>query len=153
MRSLPLVLNCAVARWLALIVLIDPSGSALAAQNAPGAPPAPDAQNCAALTALNLEAARGGPAIITSARLVEVPVGGLQPPFFHPSGYASGAAQVASKIKQYCDVTGYVAPQNKFELKLPLPVAGELLFHPGHMACNIVTWLPQRLRWARRSFR
>jgi feruloyl esterase len=97
--------------------------SALAApQNPPAALPYADAQNCAALTAFNLEAAPGGPGIITSARLVEVPASGLQPPFFHPSGYASGAgAQVPGKIKQYCDVTGYVAPQNKFELKLPLP--------------------------------
>ena len=93
-----------------------------AAQNPPSAPPSPDAEKCAALTALNLEAAPGGPAIITSAHLVEVPADGLQPPFFHPSGYASGSfAQVAGKIKQYCDVTGYVAPQNKFDLKLPLP--------------------------------
>ena len=48
----------------------------------------------------------------------------LEPPFFHPSGYgASGAAAtpIVSNIKRYCDVTGYVAPQNKFELKLPLP--------------------------------
>jgi Tannase and feruloyl esterase len=93
-----------------------------AAQNPPSAPPGPDAEKCRALTALNLEAAPGGPALITSARLVDVLASGLQPPFFHPSGYASGAgAQAASKIKQYCDVTGYVAPQNKFELKLPLP--------------------------------
>ncbi|HEY6386952.1 MAG TPA: tannase/feruloyl esterase family alpha/beta hydrolase [Candidatus Acidoferrum sp.] len=28
---------------------------------------------------------------------------------------------IATQIRQYCDVTGYVAPQNKFELKLPLP--------------------------------
>lgn len=61
MKSLPLVLNCAVARWLALVVLIDLSGSARAAQNAPSAPPGPDAQKCAVLTALNLEAAPGGP--------------------------------------------------------------------------------------------
>jgi feruloyl esterase len=85
--------------------------------------PSVDAQKCAALTGLNLEDALGGPGLITSARLVEVPAGGLEPPFFHPSGYVSApaAAQGATKIKQYCDVTGYVAPQNKFELKLPLP--------------------------------
>jgi hypothetical protein len=94
----------------------------VAAQTAPSVSPGPDVQKCAALTALNLETAPGGPAVITSAHLVEVPARDLEPPFFHPSGYASGAAaQVASKIKQYCDVTGYVAPQNKFELKLPLP--------------------------------
>src|SRR5579859_2471113 len=117
-----LVLNCALVRWLAVLMLTDLSGSVVAAQSAPSASPGPEAQKCAALTSLNLEAAQGGPAIITSARLVEVPASGLQPPFFHPSGYASGvAAQAGSKIKQYCDVTGYVAPQNKFELKLPLP--------------------------------
>src|SRR6516225_8378374 len=81
-----------------------------------------NAQSCAALAPLNLEDAPGGPALIISARLVEAPSGGLEPPFFHPSGYVSAVgAQDASKIKQYCDVTGYVAPQNKFELKLPLP--------------------------------
>jgi hypothetical protein len=31
------------------------------------------------------------------------------------------AASSAGHIHQYCDVTGYVPPQNKFELKLPLP--------------------------------
>jgi hypothetical protein len=105
-----------------VIVLCLGESVLAAAQSPPSAPPSPDAQKCAALTALNLEAAPGGPAIITSARLVEVPASGLQPPFFHPSGYASGVgAQVPGKIKQYCDVSGYVAPQNKFELKLPLP--------------------------------
>ena len=83
--------------------------------------PSVDAQKCAALTKLNLEDAPGGPALITSAHIVEVPASGLEPPFFHPSGYTSAAAQSTTKIKQYCDVTGYVAPQNKFELKLPLP--------------------------------
>jgi feruloyl esterase len=113
---------CRVSRVGLVMALCLITSTLAAAQNAPSAPPGPDAQKCAALTALNLEDAPGGPAVITSAHLVEVPAGGLQPPFFHPSGYASGvAAQVASKIKQYCDVTGYVAPQNKFELKLPLP--------------------------------
>src|SRR5580704_5407273 len=120
MRSLPLVLNCAVARWLALVMLIDLSGSALAAQNPPGAPPSPDAQKCAALAELNLEVAPGGPAVITSAHLVEVPASGLARWTLTPSGYASSAPNSPSPIHQYCDVTGYVAPQNKFELKLPL---------------------------------
>jgi feruloyl esterase len=105
-----------------VIVLCLGESVLAAAQNPPSAPPSSDAQKCAALATLNLEAAPGGPAVITSARVVEVPASGLQPPFFHPSGYASGVgAQVPSKIKQYCDVSGYVAPQNKFELKLPLP--------------------------------
>jgi hypothetical protein len=28
---------------------------------------------------------------------------------------------ITTSIRQCCDVAGYVAPQNKFELKLPLP--------------------------------
>jgi len=109
-------------RWIGLIALAGLGGSALAAKEPGREPPTQDSQKCAALAELNLEDAAGGPALITSAHLVDVPPNGLQPPFFHPSGYASSAvAQVASKIKQYCDVTGYVAPQNKFELKLPLP--------------------------------
>jgi hypothetical protein len=96
--------------------------SALAApQNPPPAPPDPNLQNCAALTGLNLEAAPGGPAIITSARLVEVPATGLERWILTPSGFGSSAANGAGRIHEYCDVTGYVAPQNKFELKLPLP--------------------------------
>ena len=91
-----------------------------AAQNPPGAPPSPDAQKCAALAELNLEVAPGGPAVITSAHLVEVPASGLARWTLTPSGYASSAPNSPSPIHQYCDVTGYVAPQNKFELKLPL---------------------------------
>jgi hypothetical protein len=50
-----------------------------------------------------------------------VPASGLEPWILTPSGFASSAANGASRIHEYCDVTGYVAPQNKFELKLPLP--------------------------------
>jgi feruloyl esterase len=80
-----------------------------------------DAQNnCVTLTKLNLEAAPGGPAIITSASLIDVPAAGLQYPGFIPSGYGDVSVG-AARIHQYCNVTGYVAPQNKFALKLPLP--------------------------------
>jgi feruloyl esterase len=92
-----------------------------AAQNAHNVPPSAAAQNCAALASLNLETAPGGPAIITSARLVDVPTNGLEQWIVVPSGYGSIDAQIVSRIHEYCDVTGYVAPQNKFELKLPLP--------------------------------
>ncbi len=116
------VSSLSMMRWIALLALTGLSGSAVAAQEPGREPPTQDAQKCIALTELNLENARGGPALITSARLVEVPASGLEPPFFHPSGYGSSVApQIASPIHQYCDVTGYVAPQNKFELKLPLP--------------------------------
>jgi feruloyl esterase len=36
------------------------------------------------------------------------------------SGFADAKTSFR-EIRRYCDVTGYVAPQNKFELKLPLP--------------------------------
>src|SRR6516165_742982 len=92
------------------------------AQNAPSAPPAgPEAQTCAALTTLNLEGTPGGPAVITSARLFEVPVGGLERWTLTPSGFGDALEKSAGRIHEYCDVTGYVASQNKFELKLPLP--------------------------------
>src|SRR5260370_8627807 len=92
-------------RWIDLIALAGLGGSALAAQEPGREPPTQGAQKCAALTELNLENAPGGPAIITSARVVEVPAGRLEPPCFHPSGYASGAsAQFASQIDPYCDV-------------------------------------------------
>lgn len=86
-----------------------------AAQNAPTDP------KCAALTQLNLENAPGGPALITSARLVDVPASGLEQWPIATSGYGKMGVPITTSIRQYCDVAGYVAPQNKFELKLPLP--------------------------------
>jgi feruloyl esterase len=105
----------AIACYLVLPTLV-------AAENAHNEPPArTDAQPCEALADFNLEGAPGGPALITSARLVEVPVAGLDQWLLAPSGYGSSAANSAVHIHEYCDVTGYVAPQNKFELKLPQP--------------------------------
>ena len=89
------------------------------AQGAPQPQPG-DAQTCAALTRLDLKDAPGGPALVVSARLVDVP-GGIRRTDSYPSGYGNVADQTPSRIQQYCDVTGYVAPQNKFELKLPMP--------------------------------
>jgi len=103
-----------------VITLCLTESALAAAQNPPGAPLSPDAQKCAVLAELNLEVAPGGPAVITSAHLVEVPASGLARWTLTPSGYASSAPNSPSSIHQYCDVTGYVAPQNKFELKLPL---------------------------------
>jgi hypothetical protein len=103
-----------------VITLCLTESALAAAQGSPGAPPSPDAQKCAALAELNLEVAPGGPAVITSAHLVEVPASGLARWTLTPSGYAISAPNSPSPIHQYCDVTGYVAPQNKFELKLPL---------------------------------
>ncbi len=84
-------------------------------------PPAPaqspDAARCAALAANPaLEDVPGAPTRITAARLVVVPAANPQAP-----GGSPAAVLAASPIKQYCQVQGYVAPQNKFELRLPLP--------------------------------
>lgn len=102
-----------------LLCLMMPT--AAAAQSASGPPSSTEAQKCAALSALKLEDAPGGPAVIATARLLDVPQSGLEVLFPFPSGFGSSEIIKASRIHQYCDVTGYVAPQNKFELKLPLP--------------------------------
>lgn len=94
-----------------------------AAQSTPtGSGSTSDAQKCASLTALNLEAAPGGPAMITSAHLVDVPASGLERFVFAPSGFGNARGASGARVRQYCNVTGYVAPQNKFLLKLPLQV-------------------------------
>jgi hypothetical protein len=81
---------------------------------------AAEEENCTALMSLNLESLSGGPAIITSAQVMEVPAGGgLE--HVGQSGYGGATDNRPRPIHRYCDVTGYVAPQNKFELKLPLP--------------------------------
>src|SRR5215467_15202768 len=58
------------------------------AQSTPGPSSSnPDAQQCATLTNFGLESAPGGPAVITSARLVDVPSSGLERCILTPSGY------------------------------------------------------------------
>jgi feruloyl esterase len=105
-----------------VMVLCLVASTSAAAQIAPNAPQSgPDAQKCAELAELGLEDASGGPALITSARLVDVPPSGLDQGITIPSGYGTISAQIPTSLHYYCDVTGYVAPQNKFELKLPLP--------------------------------
>jgi hypothetical protein len=76
--------------------------------------------SCAALMRLNLTDAQGGPAIVSSAHIVDVP-DGIHRTDSYPSGFSDGVSHRSNEIRHYCDVTGYVAPQNKFELKLPLP--------------------------------
>jgi len=80
-----------------------------------------EAQSCASLTELDLERAPGGPAFIVSAQLLEVPADGLERPLSAPSGYGDTAGPIVSRVHRYCAVTGYAAPQNRFELTLPLP--------------------------------
>jgi tannase/feruloyl esterase len=76
----------------------------------------PAAAACASLSQVDFEGIRDAPTRITSARLTEVASGEFENPFWMSSTPAG-----SSRIKQYCRVTGYVAPQNKFELRLPLP--------------------------------
>jgi len=78
-----------------------------------------NSDSCAALMRLSLTDASGGPAIVTSAHIADVPVG-IRRTDSYPSGLSDGISHRSSEIRQYCDVTGYVAPQSKFELKLPL---------------------------------
>ncbi len=73
---------------------------------------------CAGLTGIDFTSLPEAPTKILSARMVGVPADGLPvgPPFFQVINYPMGDSKVAA----YCDVIGYVSPQNKFELKLPV---------------------------------
>jgi hypothetical protein len=80
------------------------------------AAPADPAGACAALRSLNLEDLAGAPTRILSARPVKVPTEGLKQP-------SQGMNQTINPqaVSEYCEVKGYVAPQNFFELRLPTP--------------------------------
>jgi feruloyl esterase len=81
-------------------------------QNAPAR--GTDAQQCEALLQTDFGSVPGAPTRVVSARLVDVaPADPKLPPT------AAAVLLAASPIKQYCQVLGYVAPQNKFELRLP----------------------------------
>jgi hypothetical protein len=110
-----------IVRLMAFLAFLGLSGPALTAQEARIETQTQDTRKCDALAELNLEAITGGPAVVTSAPVVEVPTTGLEHFIFTQSGYGSFTPERASRIHQYCNVTGYVAPQNKFVLKLPLP--------------------------------
>lgn len=77
--------------------------------------PSADARHCAAAVQLSLGSLRDAPTKITSARLIDVPA-----PSPNVTPQSNVGILAASPIKQYCQVTGYVAPQNKFELRLPI---------------------------------
>ncbi|HST08863.1 MAG TPA: tannase/feruloyl esterase family alpha/beta hydrolase, partial [Terriglobales bacterium] len=104
---------------MAVFLIVPPLA---AARNSSGSSPTgAEVQSCGALMELNLENAPGGPAFVTSAQLMDVPTIGLERPAYSPSGYGKTSGLIASRVHQFCDVTGYVAPQNRFELKLPPP--------------------------------
>lgn len=103
----------------ALVLLCWMMAPSATAQNASGAPYGPEVQKCSDLLRLNLENVPEGPALITSARLVDVPASGLEQWPITSGGFGKMGVPIRTNIHQYCDVLGYVAPQNKFELKLP----------------------------------
>jgi feruloyl esterase len=94
-----------------------------------------DAQQCEALLQTDFGNVPGAPARVISARLVDVPPADPKLP---PTAAASLLA--ASPVKQYCQVLGYVAPQNKFELRLPFPAQWNQRFHltPCAGFCGVV---------------
>jgi feruloyl esterase len=98
---------------LGLTLFISTSGQVPSQSSATQAPSA-EAQRCTALAGaqagLEFEALGDAPTRVTSARLVDVPA-------------------ATSPVKQYCQVQGYVAPQNKFELRLPLPAQWNQRIH------------------------
>ena len=128
--------NLATVGCHALLVLSGLSALAFAAPQAARTTNNQEEQSCAALTGLNLQALPGGPAIITSARMLEVPADGLE--HGGQSGYSGASGRRPSPIHRYCDVIGYVAPQNKFELKLPLAADWnhKFYFHACFHACG-----------------
>lgn len=87
-------------------------------------PPSADAQQCAALLSSQFEAIPDAPTRIVSARIVDVTPAPPQAPPNSPV-----AILAASPIKQFCQVQGYVASQNKFELRLPPPSQWNGKFH------------------------
>jgi len=109
---------------------------------APAQQAAPSSQQrCSALQFLDLADLPGAPTRIVSAQLVVVPPEGLKQP-----------ARVMNQpinpfaVKEYCQVNGYVGPQNQFELRMPVSSdwTGKLFFYacPGFCgfldpdACN-----------------
>jgi Tannase and feruloyl esterase len=107
------------ASCFALLVLSSLGEPKLAAAQSDPATNSQDERSCAALTGFNLQALPGGPAIITAAQVLQVPPEGLE--HVGQSGYRGTSPRRPSPIHRYCDVTGYAASQNKFELRLPLP--------------------------------
>ncbi|MGH2400248.1 MAG: tannase/feruloyl esterase family alpha/beta hydrolase, partial [bacterium] len=110
---------------LALVVSLTGADPVAQSAQQPASPAGgTDAQRCAALAAMDFGSLPDAPTRIASARLVDVP-----PPDPKAPPGTPAAVLAASPIKQYCQVLGYVAPQNKFELRLPLPSQWNQKFH------------------------
>ena len=106
------------------ITVSSPQVTGSAGQSSAAAPPASDAARCEALFVADFGSVPDAPTRVTSARVVDVPAADPKLP---PS--SAPALLAASPVKQYCHVLGYVSPQNKFELRLPLPAQWNGRFH------------------------
>jgi feruloyl esterase len=118
--------NPTLGAGMVLVLLLSLGGSAatIGAGTAAALQSGPDAARCESLAAADFGELAGAPARVTSARLVDVPAADPKLPPTAPA-----ALLAASPVKQYCQVQGYVAPQNKFELRLPLPAQWNGRFH------------------------
>jgi hypothetical protein len=85
-----------IVGWIAFLPFVGLSGPALAAQDARVEPQTQDTRKCDALAELNLEAIPGGPAVITSAHIIEVPATGLEHLMFTQNEYGSLTPERAS---------------------------------------------------------
>ena len=85
---------------IAVVVLFNLSGATLPAQRGPGEAPAagPEAARCRALANFVVPDLPDASTRIQSARLVDVPAGGLPAPSFGPP--VSGSAPIQTTIKQ-----------------------------------------------------
>ena len=101
-----------------------PQAATTIGQASTPAQPGPGAERCQALLAADFGGLPEAPTRVTSARVVEVPAADPKMPPTAPA-----ALLAASAVKQYCQVLGYVAPQNKFELRLPMPEQWNGKFH------------------------
>src|ERR1700752_4219427 len=112
MMTLPILTARFCSAGILLVVGLSATRTEPSAQpgQATPAPTSADARRCAALASADFEGLPDAPTRITSARIVDVPQGSPQ-----------AGPLAASPIQQYCQVLGYVASQNKFELRLPLP--------------------------------
>ena len=110
---------------IALAVSINrPDATTSVRQAAASTPGNPDAAACEALVTTDFGGLSEAPTRITSARIVDVPAADPNAPATSPASLLA-----ASPVKRYCQVIGYVAPQNKFELRLPLPAQWNGRFH------------------------
>lgn len=74
-----------IVGWIAFLALVG-LGPPLEAQDTPAEPHTQESRKCDALASLDLETAPGGPAVITSAHIIEVPATGLEHFIFTQSG-------------------------------------------------------------------